>query len=234
MRTTQFIIIFLIVCFGLTQMLQHVCEWTLFLHFFPVSQTYGFVSLNGINIMLMAFALRDINLTVPRVWLLTLDAPCVVGLMTAPRIVINARPATTIVVSAATTTQSRPVHAVSGAPGATARSVSVGAVHMSSQLTTADHTDLLTDHPTSEPDVGTDASRVEEVFEGNQDTETTEQMDEDTPNLSTTQTLAGQDDFLDALASLDASTGNLPFDDMCEDGLRWEFNKEDSPDVVEI
>ena len=49
-----------------------------------------------------------------------------------------------------------------------------------------------------------------------------------------TDSVVEQTDFLDALAHLDASTGNLPLAADYEDVEPGEFDKEDSPECVEI
>ena len=174
--------------------------------------------------------------------------------MTIPKIVINARPVTTIVLSNAVTTQTRPHSACGGTETICVPTVvrpASAVSSLSSKETDEDTADLnartsdvnMTETmPESSDKIAPEeatlvAAQAEDVAANeNMDTET--EMTQTAPDITITDSLTGQTDFLDALAHLDASTGNVPVADDNEQIERQfatnEFDKEDSPDVVEI
>ena len=176
--------------------------------------------------------------------------------MTIPKIVINARPVTTIVLSNVATTQARPHSACDGTETTSVPTVVRPASafgYLSSKETdegTADSNARANDANMTEagsqisdtiaPEKAPStfaASPTEDVTE-NPSMGTETEMTQNLPDITITDSLAGQTDFLDALAHLDASTGNLPVGDDYEQTERQLtaniFDKEDSPDVVEI
>ena len=174
-----------------------------------------------------------------------------VGLMNIPKIVVNARPVTTIVLRSAVTTRGRPHSACSGTetipvpttfrPASALSSVTISdsIVDMTDSDTTqrdGSNTDLQdTDKIT--PEVANVAAAQPDEAES-MDVETvTAEVTRAIPDvtITCTESLEGQTDFLDALAHLDASTGNVPVATDYENiELEEAFNKEDSPELVEI
>ena len=174
--------------------------------------------------------------------------------MTIPKIVINARPVTTIVLSNAVTTQARP-HSACGATETISVPTIVRSASASSSLTsketdedTADLNARTSDVNMTEtmpessdkiaPEEATLVAAQAEDVAANENMDTETEMTQTAPDITITDSLTGQTDFLDALAHLDASTGNVPVADDNEQIERQfatnEFDKEDSPDVVEI
>ena len=174
--------------------------------------------------------------------------------MTIPKIVINARPVTTIVLSNAVTTQARPHSACGGTetiPVPTAVRPASAFSSLSGKETDEDAADSnartsdvnmteteLQSSDTVAPEEATFVAAQTEDMTASENMDTETEMTQTAPDITITDSLTGQTDFLDALAHLDASTGNLPVADDYEQIERQfaanEFDKEDSPDVVEI
>ena len=174
------------------------------------------------------------------------------GLMTIPKIVINA----TIVLSNVATTQARP-HSACGGTETTFVPTVVRPASAFSSLSSKETDEGRADSnarandvnmtetgsqssDTIAPEEATStfvASPTEDVT-ANQSMDTETEMTQTVPDITITDSLAGQTDFLDALAHLDASTGKVPVGDDYEETERQfatnKFDKEDSPEVVEI
>ena len=173
--------------------------------------------------------------------------------MTIPKIIINARPVTTIVLSNAVTTQARPHSACGGTETISVPTIVRSASAFSSLTSketedTADSNARTSDVNMTEtgpqssdtiaPEEATFVTAQAEDVAVNENMDTETEMTQTAPGITITDSLTGQTDFLDALAHLDASTGNVPVADDNEQIERQfatnEFDKEDSPDVVEI
>ena len=173
--------------------------------------------------------------------------------MTIPKIIINARPVTTIVLSNAVTTQARPHSACGGTETISVPTIVRSASAFSSLTSketedTADSNARTSDVNMTEtgpqssdtiaPEEATFVTAQAEDVAANENMDTETEMTQTAPDITITDSLTGQTDFLDALAHLDASTGNVPVADDNEQIERQfatnEFDKEDSPDVVEI
>ena len=173
--------------------------------------------------------------------------------MTIPKIVINARPVTTIVLSNAVTTQARPHSAYGGTETISVPTIVRSASAFSSLTSketedTADSNARTSDVNMTEtgpqssdtiaPEEATLVAAQAEDVAANENMDTETEMTQTAPDITITDSLTGQTDFLDALAHLDASIGNVPVADDNEqiEGqfATNEFDKEDSPDVVEI
>ncbi len=165
--------------------------------------------------------------------------------MTAPKVTIGARPATTIAVNESAVAYSQPRFTVGGSAsgGSVSRPVSDSNIDPNRPVDFStkqvDSTDL-TQTEVAEPETADESEHVvsldtvPESDHMDSDSETT--IQEATLTLTGSQSLAGETDFLNALAQLDASTGNLPLglDQEPEFYEAPEFDKENSPDIVEI
>ena len=173
--------------------------------------------------------------------------------MTIPKIIINARPVTTIVLSNAVTMQARPHSACGGTETISVPTIVRSASAFSSLTSketedTADSNARTSDVNMTEtgpqssdtiaPEEATFVTAQAEDVAANENMDTETEMTQTAPDITITDSLTGQTDFLDALAHLDASTGNVPVADDNEQIERQlatnEFDKEDSPGVVEI
>ena len=175
--------------------------------------------------------------------------------MAIPKIVIDARPVTTVIMSDAVTTPSRPRSvcsstgsaAIDGAVSAcstdTVRDTGVDAVDPDAAPSdTNAKTDTREIDAITPQETGTFSAQLDDaVTPDHMDRETlTSQDTRAIPDLAKTCTdnMTGDTAFMDAIAHLDACTGNVPLgkvqNELEELFATVEFNTEKSPDVIEI